>query len=294
MPTAVAPRASALTTSAPARTPESNSTGQRRRGLDHVGQAVEGGQAAVGLPAAVVGAVDAVDAGVLGPAGVVGVADALEDQRQVGQRRAARPGRPRSAGCRRSGPVPGPRPAGRPRGRGQAGAEDRVAEVVGQAVAAQLGEVGGREVARAPAGDPGVEGDDDAPVAGRLGALDEALGELPVGRACRAGRSRGCRRTRPPRPPAGRRRASRRPSARRCGRRPGPWPGRRGRPGRTDADDADRATGTAATAASMPNSSTDRSRRAAPTSIRGHQAPAVERRRRWRAGCARRRRRPAT
>jgi hypothetical protein len=46
-------------------------------GLDDVGQTVEGGQTAVCLAAAVVGAVDAVDAAVDRAAGVVGVQDAL-------------------------------------------------------------------------------------------------------------------------------------------------------------------------------------------------------------------------
>ena len=64
----------------------------------------------------------------------------------------------------------------------QAGAEDRVAGVVGQAVPAQLGEVRRAQVARAPAGDPGVEGDDDALEAGRLGAMHQAGGQLAVGR----------------------------------------------------------------------------------------------------------------
>ena len=50
--------------SAPLRMPESNSTGTSVGGLDDAGQAVDGGQSAVGLSAAVVGAVDAVDAAV--------------------------------------------------------------------------------------------------------------------------------------------------------------------------------------------------------------------------------------
>ena len=54
-------------------------------GLDGSGQCFQGGEAAVGLPAAVVGAVDAVNAGVTGPPGVLGVTDALDDQWQVGE-----------------------------------------------------------------------------------------------------------------------------------------------------------------------------------------------------------------
>ena len=77
----------------------------------------------------------------------------------------------------------GPRPAGSPPGVCcSAGAEDRVAGVVGQAVPAQLRKVRRRQVARPPAGDPGVERDDDALVAGRLGALHQAGGQVAVGR----------------------------------------------------------------------------------------------------------------
>lgn len=54
-------------------------------GGDHVGQGVEGGQPAVGLTAAVVGAVDAVDTAVPGAADVLGVADALEDDGEIGE-----------------------------------------------------------------------------------------------------------------------------------------------------------------------------------------------------------------
>ena len=60
--------------------------------------------------------------------------------------------------------------------------EDRVAGVVGQAVPAELGEVAGGQVARAPAGDPGVQGDHDAAEAGRFGPGDQAGGQVPVGR----------------------------------------------------------------------------------------------------------------
>ena len=62
------------------------------------------------------------------------------------------------------------------------GLEDRVAGVVGQAVPAELGEVAGGQVARAPAGDPGVQRDHDAAEAGRFGPGDQAGGQVPVGR----------------------------------------------------------------------------------------------------------------
>ena len=68
------------------------------------------------------------------------------------------------------------------RGAVEPGAEHRIGGVVGQAVPAQLREVAGRQVAGAPAGDPGVQGDDDALEAGLLGAADQALRQVPVGR----------------------------------------------------------------------------------------------------------------
>ena len=84
-------------------------------GLDDPGQTVDGGNAAVGLAAAVVGAVDAVDAAVLGAPRVVGMADALDDQRQ--RRSTTQPGqvvpRQRIAEDRSSAAPP---PAGSPRG----------------------------------------------------------------------------------------------------------------------------------------------------------------------------------
>ncbi len=55
------------------------------------------------------------------------------------------------------------------RGLGQQGAEARVREVVGQHGPAVAGSCV-VEVTRPPAGDPGVEGDDDRLVAGGLGA----------------------------------------------------------------------------------------------------------------------------
>ena len=62
----------------------------------------------------------------------------------------------------------------------QAGAEDRVLEVVGEAHAVEEGQPGLLQVARLPAGDEGVDGDDDGAVAGPLGAADEALDQLAV------------------------------------------------------------------------------------------------------------------
>lgn len=55
-------------------------------GLDDIGEGVDGGDAAVGLPAAAVEAVDTVDAEIDDLAGVVGVTDALDDDRQGGRR----------------------------------------------------------------------------------------------------------------------------------------------------------------------------------------------------------------
>ena len=116
----------------------------------------------------------------------------LTQQRQVGQR--AQPGQvvPGRAGCRRAGAQcsdGGLRVL--LRRLAEPGAEDRVAGVVGQAVPAQLGEVGGGQVARAPAGDPGVERDDDALEAGRLGAVHQAGGQVAVGRRVQLEEARG-------------------------------------------------------------------------------------------------------
>src|SRR5690349_13711315 len=63
----------------------------------------------------------------------------------------------------------------------EAGTEDRVAGVVAQALAAQLGEVRGGQIARPPTRHPGVECDVDALVPGGLGALYEAGRQLTVG-----------------------------------------------------------------------------------------------------------------
>ena len=232
MPTAVAPSASALTTSTPERTPESN-----RTGIPSAAATTPGRKSIAGalrrLPAAVVGAVDAVDAVVPGAAHVVGVADSLEQQREIGQAAQPRqvvPGEARVA------------EAGRPRdGRGarvllgcllQPAAEDRVAEVVGQALAAGAAATTAccRSRGRQPSG-PGVERDDDAGVPSRLRATDEALSQLAVvrrvelveaGRVAELGRDvlhrvlhqgrdhRRVRRSRPPRArPRGRRAGSR-------------------------------------------------------------------------------------
>ena len=59
-------------------------------------------------------------------------------------------------------------------------AEDRVLEEVGDAHPLQEGQPGLLQVARLPAGDEGVDGDDDRAVAGDLGAADEALDEAAV------------------------------------------------------------------------------------------------------------------
>ena len=204
------------------------------------------------------------------------MADALEHQRQIGQRP-----QPRQV-------VPGERVAEELhplqdrglhvllRGLGQQGAEDRVAGVVRQAVAAQLREVRRRQVARPPAGDPGVERDDDRLVAGRLGAA--APGWRPDrGRsACRAGRSRACPRTRRRRPRAGSAvsvdtaigtpvRAAARAVAR------SPWPSCAQMPitptGAMKSGDG----------SVIPNRSTERSRSVGADEHPRHQSPAVER-----------------
>ncbi len=162
MPTAVAPSASALTMSAPERTPgvEQDRTPGRR--LGDAGQAVERGQAAVGLPAAVVGDVDAVGARVDGAARVVGVADALEHQRQRASASAARPGRPRSADRRTSSAQSRRRPSGCPPAPARAGTgtPGRTCSSARQRPRS-CGKLLGGQVAWPPAGDPGVQGDHD-------------------------------------------------------------------------------------------------------------------------------------
>ena len=67
-------------------------------------------------------------------------------------------------------------------GRAEQLGEARVGEIIGQAMAAQLGEVGGGEIARTPAGHPGVERHDDRLEAGLLGPPDQARRELAIGR----------------------------------------------------------------------------------------------------------------
>ena len=59
--------------------------------------------------------------------------------------------------------------------------EHRVARVLGDSLAAQEGEEGGFEVARAPAHGRGVEREHDRLAAARLGAADEALDEVVRG-----------------------------------------------------------------------------------------------------------------
>jgi hypothetical protein len=152
------------------------------RGRHYPREAVERREPAVGLPPAVVGAVDRVGPGVQGAARVIGVADALEDQRQFGERP-----QPRQV-------VPGERVAedARPQCHGrlrvllwrlaEPGEEDRVGQVVRQAMAAQLREVAGGEVPRPPAGDPRVERDHDPGETRVLRPAHEALREFPVGR----------------------------------------------------------------------------------------------------------------
>jgi len=85
IPTAVAPSARALATSEPLRTAAIEQHRHSVGGLDHSRQCFECGQPSVGLAAAVVGAVDAVDAVVAGAAHVVGMLNALEQHRQAGQ-----------------------------------------------------------------------------------------------------------------------------------------------------------------------------------------------------------------
>ena len=150
---------------------------------DHVREQVDGGDAAVGLTAAVVGAVDAVDAVVDRRARVLGRVHALDQERQVGDRSDPVEVVPRHAGVAERE---------RPEARGgldvllggafQARAEHRIAEVVGEAEALELREAGEGQVAWSPSQGQGVEGDDDRRVAGRLGAADEALAEFPVAR----------------------------------------------------------------------------------------------------------------
>ena len=112
---------------------------------------------------------------------VVRMAYAFDDQRQPGQRaqpwqvvpgqRVAedrRPGRNRQARVLL-------------RRRAQQLGEARIGEIIGETMAAELREVGGGEVARTPAGHPGIQGDNDRLEAGLLGPLDQARGELSIG-----------------------------------------------------------------------------------------------------------------
>ena len=109
-------------------------------------------------------------------AGVVDVLDALDQDRQRGQ--LAQPGE--VVPGQRGVDVDAEEVAGRGaevllRGLLEAVAEDRVLEEVGDAHPLQEGQPGLLQVARLPAGDEGVDGDDDRAVAGRLGPPDEAL-----------------------------------------------------------------------------------------------------------------------
>ena len=65
------------------------------------------------------------------------------------------------------------------RGRQQA-AENRIAEVILQHMTAQLREVGGLEITRPPAGDPGVQRHHNGLVAGVFRPRDQALRQLAV------------------------------------------------------------------------------------------------------------------
>ena len=149
-------------------------------GLHHPGQAVDGRYPAVGLAPTVVGAVDAIHAAVPGTARVVRMTDALDDQRQVGERPQPRKVVPRQRIAEYRNPA---------QHRGlrvflgsllQARPEHRVAGVVRQAPAAQLREVRRRQVARSPARHPGIQRDDDALVSGGLCSRDKAGRQLAV------------------------------------------------------------------------------------------------------------------
>src|SRR5436309_4661302 len=99
MHTAAAPRASALNTSAPVRTPESSSTGTRPRPPTASTTAGSASSAAIApsLATAVVRHDEPVHAGVERPAGVVGMENPLEQERQLGER-----AQPRQIGPARS------------------------------------------------------------------------------------------------------------------------------------------------------------------------------------------------
>ena len=160
-------------------------------------------------------------------ADVVGVADALEQQRQVGQR--AQPGEV----------VPAqPRVAEKPsahwmrRGAGSSSggfselrAEHRIARSSWPGSGPELRERGELQVARPPAEDPGVERDHDARGIRRprRGGRSSRASSRSVGRV-ELEEARACRRARRRRPPSGPASASRRPSAPRSAPRRGRWP----------------------------------------------------------------------
>ena len=128
-----------------------------------------------------VGDDDPVDAAARRLAGVVDVLDPLDQDRQRGQLAQPREVVPGQRRVREHAEVAAGRRAqvllG---GLLEAGPEDRVLEVVGVAAAFEEGQPGLLQVARLPARDEGVDGDDDRAVAGRLGAADEARQQLGV------------------------------------------------------------------------------------------------------------------
>jgi hypothetical protein len=122
-----------------------------------------------------------VHAAVDGAPRVVGMANAFDDQWQLGQR--AQPGQvvPRQRIAEDRRPCRNCRPRVLLRRRAQQLSEARVGKIIGQAMAAQLREVGGGEIARAPARHPGVERHHDRPEAGPLGPSHEARRQIAIG-----------------------------------------------------------------------------------------------------------------
>ena len=253
---------------APERTPESNSTACRRRPPRR--QAVERGQAAVGLAPAVVGAVDRRRRRRRSRGGRRRGGRCLQDQRQLGER--PQPGR--SSQVERVAEHTRPVHDGRRRvvarvaGRAGRGTGGRRSSWPGSARAAEGSCRWPRSRGRQPAIQ--VSSVTTMPVKpGRLGAVDEALGELAVvGRVEleEAGggaelRGDGLHRI------DGERRGDHRhagagAAARAVAR--SPWPSCAHMPMYADRRHEHRRW-----AACMPNSSTDRSRLVVPTSIRG-------------------------
>ena len=124
----------------------------------------------------------AVDSRVDRAARVLRRADALEQERQRGQR--PQPGQviPRQPLiAEQQRPLAGGRLHILFRRHGEAAAEDRVAGVIGQAQALQLREARQRQVARPPAQCQGVQRDHDGRESGGLGPAHQAFAHLPVG-----------------------------------------------------------------------------------------------------------------